>query len=151
MNIKQIKALLEATFNVSLKKEKYPYPAIQTKQGILSVKQFFNEKRGFFFIAKMRDSAKKTNPLYLGVILSHNSSDLLMKIASKLVKGRESNRIMLFQTNNTKIPSGTKLIAIQSIETFEQQDILNAYEQMNVIFKDFQSLLNDIADSFLRR
>jgi hypothetical protein len=151
MKIKEIILLLQSKFNVSFKKDKFPYRKIQTKEDILSAKNYFQEKRGYFFLSEMSKSSKKGIYIYLAIILSQNSSDFLMKIASKLIKSRENNRIFLFQTYNTKMASGTKLIAMIEIEGKEEEEIWEAYEQLNSLFKEYQSILNEITDSFFRR
>lgn len=151
MKITEISKILEENYEVCLKKEKYKYSHIQTKHGILRGKDFWLDKRGFFFLSKMKQSGKKESITFMGIILSHNSSDLLLKIASKLLKEKKNTDFLLFQTYNIKINTGIKLIAMKTLENYEENNIKDIYEQINSLFREFHAKTNEIIDSFFTR
>lgn len=148
LKIEEITQLLEANFNVKYKKDKFRYPDIQTKEDILKPKKYFQELRNFQFIMEMKSSQKKASELFIGIILSHNSSDLLSKIASKLIKNKGYTSMMQFQTNSLKWKTGTKLMVLDLIVSNEIDSIKEQFIRLNNLFKEFQAVVNKIADEF---
>ncbi len=127
-------------------KLKYKYPSISERlngniiiQKIKNIYQLKDEFKNFFLIITKEKKKQKRNKYYLAILLATQSSDLLVKIAKKIIQEQKNIRILQFSIH----PKHFRVSLILLIELDEFTGINETKELLKKLRSNFIEILNN--------